>query len=64
MPQPIAREVFIEILKTRCVEFTREEINELMNEELDKDPDEMDLTFVDMCLDALDGKFDYLKEGA
>lgn len=56
------REVLKEILNTRYFEFTSEEIENIMNEELAKSPEEMDTDLVDLCLDALDGKFDYLKE--
>lgn len=38
--------------------FTVAELHQMMDEELAKDPDEMDTDFVDLCLDALDGKFD------
>lgn len=55
------KKVLLEILNTKYIEFTREEIRDIMNEELDKTPEEMDLGLVDLCLDALEGKFGYLK---
>lgn len=38
--------------------FSEAELNQMIDEELAKDPSEMDTDFVDLCLDALDGKFD------
>ena len=38
--------------------FTEAQIHQMMDDELAKDPEEMDTDFVDLCLDALDGKFD------
>lgn len=56
------KKVLLEILNTKYIEFTREEIMDIMNDELDKDPEDMDLELVDLCLDALEGKFDYFKD--
>lgn len=50
------KETLIEILKSKSMSFTNEEIKKLMDEELSKDPSEMDTALVDLCLDALDGK--------
>ncbi|MBQ8504491.1 MAG: hypothetical protein IJ491_09500 [Clostridia bacterium] len=56
------REAFKKFLNTRYFEFTTEEIEAIMQEEMDKSPEEMDLELIDLCLDALDGKFDHLKD--
>jgi len=50
------KDTLIEILKSKSMSFTAEEIKKLMDEELSKDPSEMDTDLVDLCLDALDGK--------
>lgn len=42
-----------EILKVKDMSFTREEIEDIMNSELEKDPEEMDTELIDMCLDIL-----------
>ena len=42
------------ILKIRSFDFTQEEIKNIMDEELEKDPDELDTDLVDMCLELLD----------
>lgn len=59
----LTNEALKEVLKTKYIGFTHSELIELMNEELDKDPGDIDTDVVDLCLDALEGKFDYLKEG-
>ena len=38
--------------------LTEKQLWEMIDEELAKDPSEMDTDLVDLCLDALDGKFD------
>ena len=43
-----------EILKTKSMSFTLEEIEEIMDEELDKSPEEMDTELVDLCADILE----------
>lgn len=49
------KKVLLEILKSKPMTFTAEEIYEIMNEELNKDPSEMDTDLVDLCADILDG---------
>ncbi len=42
-----------EILKVKDMSFTKEEIEDIMNTELEKAPEEMDTELIDMCLDIL-----------
>lgn len=42
-----------EILKTKSMTFTLKEIQEIMDEELGKDPSEMDIDLIDLCADIL-----------
>ena len=43
----------IQILKSEPDKFTYAEIEQMMDEELEKDPSEMDTDFVDLCADVL-----------
>ena len=52
----------LEILKTEQFSFTLREIEEIMDEELSKTPDEMDTELIDICADILDRE--YSKEDA
>lgn len=52
------KETFMAILEEDSMIFTEKELWEMIDEELAKDPSEMDTDLVDLCLDALDGKFD------
>lgn len=52
----------LEILKTEPFSFTLSEIEEIMDEELNKAPDEMDTDLVDICADILERE--YFKETA
>lgn len=52
------KETFLAILNEEYMDFTEAELHEMIDEELTKDPDEMDTNLIDLCLDALDGKFD------
>lgn len=52
----------LEILKTEPFSFTLREIEEIMDEELSKTPDEMDTELIDICADILDKE--YSKENA
>ncbi len=45
-----------EVLKVKFLSFTKEEIESIMDEELGKDPEEMDTELIDMCLDILTGE--------
>ena len=45
-----------EILKVEFLSFTKEEIENIMDEELEKSPEEMDTELIEMCLDILTGK--------
>ena len=56
------RETFVDILYSKSMTFSSKEIEEMLDEELAKPPEEMDTDFVDLCLDALDGKFDDIPE--
>ena len=56
------RETFVDILYSKSMTFSSKEIKELLDEELAKPPEEMDTELVDICLDALDGKFDSIPE--
>lgn len=42
-----------DILNTEPFKFTLREIEEMMDEELSKDPDEMDTEFIDICADVI-----------
>ncbi len=42
-----------EVLKVKALSFTKEEIESIMDEELEKAPEEMDAELIDMCLDIL-----------
>ncbi len=44
-----------EILKVKDLSFSKEEIESIMDEELEKSPEEMDAELIDMCLDILTG---------
>lgn len=52
------RKTFVDILYSKSMTFSSKEIKEMLDEELAKPPEEMDTDLVDLCLDALDGKFD------
>lgn len=43
-----------EILTEKSVSFTQEELKNIINEELEKGEDEMDVELIDQCLDLLD----------
>lgn len=45
---------FLKILKTKSMTFTAQEIMQIMDEELEKDPSEMDTELIDMCVEALE----------
>lgn len=45
-----------EILKVKFLSFTKEEIENIMDEELEKSPEEMDTELIEMCLDILTGE--------
>lgn len=47
------REILKEILKTKSVELSLRDIEQLMDEELEKSPEEMDTELVDLCLECL-----------
>lgn len=51
----MTKEVLKEILNTKSIELTSAEIQNIMDEELEKSPDEMDADLVDLCLAALKG---------
>ena len=43
----------IQILKSEPLKFTYDEIEQMMDEELEKDPAEMDTDFIDLCANVL-----------
>ena len=45
-----------EVLKVKVLSFTKDEIEKIMNQELEKTPEEMDTELIDMCLDILTGE--------
>lgn len=47
------KEVLYEILNSESEKLSSAEIENILNEELDKSPEEMDTDLVDLCLDAL-----------
>ena len=52
------KETFMAILEEDSMILTEKQLWEMIDEELAKDPSEMDTDLVDLCLDALEGKFD------
>ena len=47
------RKEIMQFLKSEPMKFTYAEIEQMMDEEMSKDPDEMDTDFVDLCIDVL-----------
>lgn len=47
------KELISEIFKEEYVAFTLEEIEEIMDEELEKDQEEMDTDLIDICAEIL-----------
>ncbi|MDE6767692.1 MAG: hypothetical protein K2J35_05815, partial [Eubacterium sp.] len=47
----------IDVLNEKSMKFTRQEILDMMNAELQKEPGEMDTGLVELCIDVLDGKY-------
>lgn len=47
------KEIIKKVLNTESMEFSAEEIENLLNEELEKSPEEMDTDLVDICIEAL-----------
>ena len=54
------KEILKNLMRTSSVEFTYDEINEMLNEELEKSPEEMDTELVELCIDVLSN---YVNEG-
>lgn len=48
------KEILYEILNSKSEKYSAEVIEEILNVELDKAPDEMDTDLVDLCLEALE----------
>ncbi|MGN0458520.1 MAG: hypothetical protein ACI4IL_06100 [Eubacterium sp.] len=48
------KEVLYEILNSESENLSSAEIESILNEELDKSPEEMDTDLIDLCLEALD----------
>ncbi|MDE5996352.1 MAG: hypothetical protein K2G56_05475, partial [Eubacterium sp.] len=51
-----------QFLKSEPMKFTFAEIEQMMDEEMAKDPDEMDTDFVDLCVDVLSKALDDYNE--
>lgn len=49
------------ILKDQSILFTEQEVNELLNSELEKSPDTMDVSQIDFLFDILSNKYGRLK---
>lgn len=47
------KKILKEILKTESVSFSYEEIQQILDEELEKSADEMDTQLIDLCIDVL-----------
>lgn len=47
------KEILYEILKSKSETLSSAEIESIMNEELDKSPEDMDTDLIDLCLEAL-----------
>ncbi len=47
------KEILQEILQTESVSFSSEEIQQMLDEELEKSPEEMDTQLIDLCIDVL-----------
>lgn len=45
------------VFNSEPIKFTLSEIEMMMDEELDKNPDEMDTDFIDMCMDVLENGY-------
>lgn len=56
------REEIIQFLKSEPMKFTHAEIEQMMDEEIEKDPAEMDTDFIDLCADVLCKALDEYKE--
>ncbi|MBQ2759815.1 MAG: hypothetical protein IJE93_08620 [Clostridia bacterium] len=50
------KEILQKILQTESVSFSSEEIQQMLDEELEKSPEEMDAQFIDLCVDVLSKK--------
>lgn len=48
------KEILFEILNSKSEKYSSATIEGILNEELDKTPDEMDTELIDLCLDALE----------
>ena len=48
------KDILLQILKCDPISFTLNEIEDIMDEELNKDPDEMDSELIDMCARILE----------
>lgn len=50
----ISTETFIKILSEKSITFTYKELMEILDSELEKDPEDMDKDLVERILEALD----------
>lgn len=50
------KDTLMKILKEHSMTFSHEEINQLINEEVEKNPDEMDTDLIEICLETLENK--------
>lgn len=53
----MTKETLKKILNEKSMSFSEKEIHDMMDAELEKSPEEMDVHFVNLCLDVLDGKY-------
>ncbi len=48
------KDTLMKILKEHSMTFSKNEIHRIINEEIEKSPDEMDTELIELCLDALE----------
>lgn len=51
------RLTLLEILKSKSMTLSLEDIQGIMDEELNKNPEEMDAELIDLCADVLDNAY-------
>lgn len=57
------KDTLLELLKSKSMTFTFEEIQDMMDEELNKDPNEMDTDLVDLCADIIEKAYYKTEQG-
>lgn len=58
----MGKKFFAEILKTDLLRLSKSEIEAIMDEELNKDPEVIDTELIDLCLEALEGQSAEVKD--